>query len=228
MRSRRWWVAAVAVVLGLSACTTTTLTPTDTTSSPAPTTSVSTSPEQSTQATAPGSTAATDAPSSEITPTDPTSDATTASASASEVTATPATYTPPVDAAPVDGACPYLDRDQVQSDTGQRTGTPQIRPAEPQPVCEFVRNDGNYLATVRVLQLNSDATAVAAVDHYVPRDASNPETRPSGWTGGSLATDDGSTYGVSKGTYAVIARTNQKQSVYARLLVEHAIADLGL
>ncbi len=95
-------------------------------------------------------------------------------------------------------------------------------------MCEFVRSDGEFLATVRVLQLDSEATAVGAVDFYVPRDVSNPETRPAGWSGGSLATDDGSIYAVSKGDHAVIAETNQQQSVYARLLAVHAIENLGL
>ncbi|MEP6979315.1 MAG: DUF2020 domain-containing protein, partial [Nakamurella sp.] len=139
-----------------------------------------------------------------------------------------ASFSPPVDADTVDGGCPYLTREQVQSDTGQRMGPARIRPAGPAPVCEFVRNDGGFLATVRVLQLDTDAIAVSAVDFYVPRDTSNPEARPAGWAGGSQATDGGSTYAVSKGTYAVIAETNQKQSVYARLLVVHTIESLGL
>ena len=141
----------------------------------------------------------------------------------------PATaFSPAPDAAAVDGSCPYLGRDQVQADTGQRIGSTQIRPAEPHPVCEFLRSDGEFLASVRVLQLDSAAVAVAAVDFSVPRDTSNPESRPAGWSGGSLAGDDGSVYAVSRDTYAVIAETNQRQTVYARLLATHAIENLGL
>ncbi len=142
--------------------------------------------------------------------------------------AIPAGYTPAPEADPIVGDCPFLTSDQVQSDTGQRMGTGTIRPADPQPVCEFVRSDGSFLATVRVLVFDDDAAAVAAVDFYAPRTASNPEARPSGWSGGSVATDTGSSYAVSKGSTAVVAETNQAQSVYSRLLVAHAIENLGL
>lgn len=253
-RRRRWcWVAMAGLVLGLSGCTTTTLNPTTAattaagsassgtptaadapTSGDAPTAgdtpSTSGSPTTATEASTPGpattgATTGEDTSSNTTSPTDPTA-AVSGGGTASAAAAT--TFTPGVDADAVDGDCPYLSKDQVQADTGQRMGTTQIRPAEPQPVCEFVRSDGKFLATVRVLQLGTDALAVSAVDFYVPRDTSNPESRPAGWSGGSLATDGGSLYAVSKGTYAVIAETNQKQSVYARLLVVHAIASLGL
>ena len=93
---------------------------------------------------------------------------------------------------------------------------------------QFVRADGNFLATVRVLQFATDADAVAAVDFYLPRETTNPEDRPAGWAGGSLVQEDSVIYGVSKGPWAVIAVANSDQTVRARLLVEHAIENLAL
>jgi hypothetical protein len=140
----------------------------------------------------------------------------------------PSAYTPPPDAEPVDGDCPYLTKDEVQADTGQRMGQARLRASAPHPVCEFLRADGDYLGTVRVLQFATDAEAVNAVDFYVPRDQSNPETKPAGWAGGSIAADTGSIFAVSKGGWAVVAQTNQSLTVYSRLLASHAIANLGI
>lgn len=236
-RGSRLLVLAAAVTLAVAGCTTETLSPTTSSSS-----SVSSSAADATgdASSDPGPTAVTT--SSSATQATPTEDSTSTGTTSTEpptsepatdpatavITAAPLTYSPPADAEPVAGDCPYLPQAQVQADTGQRMGDTRIRPATPQPVCEFTRSDGKFLATVRVLQLDSDAAAVSAVDFYIPRDASNPESRPAGWAGGSQATDDGSRYGVSKGGYAVIAETNQKQSVYARLLAVHAIENLGL
>lgn len=237
-RRYRWVAPAVAALVAVAGCTTTTLNPTTglTPVSSGSATSSSGSAAPSTTGAATGEPTTRSATSTEIpTATEiPTSGEVPAVTPSSEtepstvITPTVATYAPPADATATEGDCPYLTKDQVQADTGQRMGGTRIRAATPAPVCEFVRNDGDPLATVRVLQLDTEANAVAAVDFYVPRDTSNPETRPAGWVGGSVATDDGSTYGVSKGGYAVIAVTNQKQSVYARLLVVHAIEGLGL
>lgn len=150
--------------------------------------------------------------------------------SAGEATAPvgPAVYTPPVDAQAVPGDCPYLTVTEVAQDTGQRTGAASIRPGTPFPVCEFVRTDGGYLATVRVLQFATDVEATAAVDYYLPRDTSEPATKPDGWSGGLMVVGaDESRYGVSKGTTAVIGVTNLDTTVSARELVKHTIANLG-
>lgn len=137
-------------------------------------------------------------------------------------------FEPSTDADAVSGKCPYLTQDQVQSATGDRVGGQRVRPAEPQPVCEFTGTGGDFLATVRVLRLPDEALAVSAVDFYVPRDGSNPESRPAGWTGGSIPTDAGYMVAVSKGDWAVIAEANQPQSVSARQLVIAAITALGI
>lgn len=137
-------------------------------------------------------------------------------------------HTPPPDADPVDGDCPYLSKADVESALGQRMGKTKIRAATPQPVCDFVRSDGSYLAQARVLQFTTEAQARAAVDYYAPRDTSNPETKAAGWTGGSLRTDAGSIVAVSKAGYAVVVESDRIQTVDTRQLVLAAITNLGL
>jgi UPF0176 protein len=74
------------------------------------------------------------------------------------------------------------------------------------------------------------------VNQHVPVDESFPVTRPSGWAGGAMSTPDGvpgypdagSIYAVSKGTIAVIAVSNQKQSIKGRQMVTQIVANLGL
>jgi hypothetical protein len=121
-----------------------------------------------------------------------------------------------------------VTKTQVETATGDRVGKVRIRPAIPQPVCEFTGSNGNHLATVRVLQLATTAAAIAAVDYYVPPDASNPETRVPGWTGGAMRTDSGSIVAVCKGIYAVVADSNQETTVDTRQLVIAAVAALAL
>ena len=178
-----------------------------TSSQPAPRTTASST--SSSEALPPASTATAAPPNSDYTP-PPNSD-----------------YTPPPDAQPVDGDCPYLDGDQVAFDTGQHIGPQQVIPGDPQPACIFVRQDGGELATVRALSFGTAAEAARAVDFYAPRADSSIETKPPGWTGGSLRTGDGgSIYAVSKDGYAVIASCNV-MTVAARQLVVHAIERLG-
>ena len=130
--------------------------------------------------------------------------------------------------APVAGACPYLPDDQVADINGQRTGVTTVVEVSPQPVCTFTRSDGDWLATVRIVQADTPAAAVAAVNQHVPVDGSNPADDPAGWSGGSMPTDRGSIYAVSKGPVAVIAEANQPQSIKGRQLAAAAIANLGL
>lgn len=138
--------------------------------------------------------------------------------------APPATDEP----APVAGTCPYLSDDTVADINGQRTGVTTVIEVDPHPICTFTRSDGGWLATVRIVQADSPAAAAAAVDQHVPVESSNPADDPAGWTGGSMATGDGSVYAVAKGSVAVIAEANQPQSIKGRQLAVNAIANLGL
>jgi hypothetical protein len=130
--------------------------------------------------------------------------------------------------APTDAACPYLDDRTVADINGQHTGTTQIIDVAPHPVCVFTRTDGEWLASVRVIQADTAAAAVAAVNQHVPVDGSDPASQPPGWTGGSLVSPDGSVYAVSKGTVAVVAESNQQQSIKGRQMVIETVTNLGL
>jgi hypothetical protein len=130
--------------------------------------------------------------------------------------------------APVDGTCPYLDNQTVADINGQRTGTTQIIDVAPYPVCVFTRTDGEWLASVRVIQADTAESAVAAVNEHVPIDGSDPANQPQGWTGGSMTTPNGSLYAVSKGPIAIVAESNQQQSIKGRQLVVQTVTNLGL
>ncbi len=150
----------------------------------------------------------------------------TSTAAGNTITAAapPATSEP----APVDGPCPYLFDDAVAQINGQHTGTTQIIAVEPYPICVFSRSDGGALASVRVIQADTPQAAVAAVNQHVPIEASNPAGQPPGWTGGSMVTDSGSVYAVSKGTVAIVAESNQQQSIKGRQMVVMTVRNLGL
>lgn len=154
------------------------------------------------------------------------------------VTTVPSTVAPPPATAepkPVPGTCPYLSDEDVKDANGQHTGQTSLIATKPYPVCIFTRSDGGYLATTRIVVAASAAQAAAAVDQHVPRGASSPATYPKGWTGGAMAThgvpgypEARSIYAVSKGTIAIIAISNQKQSIKGRQMVEQIVANLGL
>lgn len=141
--------------------------------------------------------------------------------------ASPTSYAPPVDAEPTPGDCPYVTEDQVALATGDRVGSTQLRAASPQPVCEFLRGDDSFLLSVRVLQLATDADAVSAVDFYVPREQSDPQTRPTGWSGGQMRQGDLVVFAVSKGSYAIVVEANSEPPA-SRVIAEHAVEALGL
>lgn len=136
----------------------------------------------------------------------------------------PATEEP----AATDATCPYLDDQTVADINGQHTGTTQIIAVAPHPVCVFTRTDGEWLASVRVIQADTAAAAVAAVNQHVPIDGSDPANQPQGWSGGSMVTPEGSVYAVSKGTVAVVAESNQQQSIKGRQMVIETVTNLGL
>ena len=136
----------------------------------------------------------------------------------------PPTSEPPA----VDGTCPYLADDVVADINGQHTGTTQIVDVRPYPMCVFTRSDGAPLASIRIIQAATPQAAVAAVDAHVPIEGSDPASQPPGWTGGSMVTDTGSIYAVSKGNIAIVAESNQQQSIKGRQMVIQAVTNLGL
>jgi hypothetical protein len=150
----------------------------------------------------------------------------TSTAAGNTITAAPPPATS--EPAPVDGPCPYLSDDAVAEINGQHTGTTQVIAVEPYPICVFSRSDGGPLASVRVIQAETPQAAVAAVDAHVPIEKSNPARRPPGWSGGSMVTDTGSVYAVSKGNIAIVAESNQQQSIKGRQMVVMTVEKLGL
>lgn len=150
----------------------------------------------------------------------------TSTAAGNTVTAAAPASTP--EPAPVDGPCPYLSDEAVADINGQRTGTTQVIDVQPHPVCVFYRSDGGPLASIRVIEADTPQAAAAAVDQHVPIASSNPAQQPAGWSGGSMVTDNGSVYAVSKGTTAIVAESNQRQSIKGRQMVIAAVRNLGL
>ena len=150
----------------------------------------------------------------------------TSTAAGNTVTAAAPASTP--EPPPVDGPGPYLSDDEVATINGQHTGTTQVIEVQPYPVCVFYRSDGGALASIRVIRADNPQAAVAAVDQHVPIASSNPAKQPSGWTGGAMVTGTGSIYAVSKGPIAIVAESNQQQSVKGRQMVITAVANLGL
>jgi len=142
------------------------------------------------------------------------------------ILATPPAQTP--EPAAVNGTCPYLSDKDVADINGQHTGTTQLVEVSPHPICLFSRNDGGFLASVRVIQADTPQAAIAAVNAHVPIENSNPANQPPGWAGGSMVTDTGSVYAVSKGSIAVVAESNQQQSIKGRQLVMATVGALGL
>ena len=137
---------------------------------------------------------------------------------------------------PKPGTCPYLPNSAVMQANGQHTGQTSLIATKPYPVCIFTRSDGGYLATTRIVVAKNAAAAAAAVNQHVPVDQSNPATQPQGWTGGAMGNLNGvagypdakSIYAVSKGKIAIIAISNQAQSIKGRQMVEDIVANLHL
>ena len=159
-----------------------------------------------------------------LTSTVPTTLTSTAAGSTILAAPPPATAEPP----PVDATCPYLADDIVADINGQHTGTTQIIDVSPYPVCVFTRSDGTPLASIRIIQADTPQSAVAAVDAHVPIEGSDPASQPPGWAGGSMVTDSGSIYAVAKGNIAIVAESNQQQSIKGRQMVIQAVTNLGL
>lgn len=123
--------------------------------------------------------------------------------------------------------CPYLGSEVVAESNGQHVSKVRVSADQPHPACFFYRPDGKVQLTVRVY-VGDAKTATALVNKAAPLASSNPASDPSGWKGGYLSADDGAVYAVAKGAAAVIATTNQKQSVKARTVVKKVIAALKL
>ncbi len=143
---------------------------------------------------------------------------------------------PTAEPAAVAADCPYLSADVVSIITGQHHGQTKLVRLQPHPMCVFYRSDGGLMGSVRVVQADNPAAAVAAVNQHVPIAGSQPASQPLGWTGGSMTsagqmTQDssaGSVYAVSKGNIAVVAEEDESPSIKARVMAICAIYGLAL
>ena len=158
------------------------------------------------------------------------------SAQAPATTAAPTTTSAPSVAAPplptaegaTVGSCPYLDKVTAENANGQHVTTAKILTVSGQsePTCFFYRPDGNWQLTVWVYTGSPDV-AKAIVNQEAPVATSNPAADPAGWTGGSEATKDGAIYAVAKDGHAVVAISNQKQTIKTRVITEAVVKKLG-
>jgi hypothetical protein len=137
--------------------------------------------------------------------------------------------------AAVIGECPYLAASDVMAINGQHAGATSIIPIKPYPICIFTRSDGGYLASTRIVVAATPAGAMAAVNAAAPVDESFPVNDPAGWSGGAMSLPNGtsdnplsrSVYAVSHGKTAIIAESNQAQSIKGRQMVEQIVANQG-
>ncbi|WP_026421813.1 DUF2020 domain-containing protein [Actinokineospora inagensis] len=134
---------------------------------------------------------------------------------------------PPAPEPAADGPCPYLESAVVADANGQHVTKVRTSADKPEPACFFYRPDGSVQLTVRVYS-GEPAVAKLIVDQAAPITSSNPASSPAGWTGGSMSTDKGAVYAVSKAGSAVVVTTNQEQTIKARRLTETVITNLGL
>jgi hypothetical protein len=131
--------------------------------------------------------------------------------------------------------CPYIAADDVTLINGQHHGPTSIIPVKPYPVCIFTRADGGYMATTRIVVAATPAKAVAVVDEFAPIDQSFPVNDPAGWSGGAMSLPLGnadnplnrSVYAVSKDKIAIIAESDQGQSIKGRQMVEQIVQNMG-
>jgi UPF0176 protein len=151
-----------------------------------------------------------------------------ATTAAPTTTATQAVAIPPVPTPATIGSCPYLDKVTAENANGQHVTTVKLSAPDGQsePSCFFYRPDGGWQLTVWVYD-GSPTVAKAIVNQEAPVATSNPALDPAGWTGGSLATPPGAIYAVAKGGRAVVAISNQKQTIKTRVIIEHVVSTLG-
>ena len=134
----------------------------------------------------------------------------------------------PGDAVPAStGQCPYLSSNFVADANGEKVTKVMISADQPHPACFFYSFGNDKQLTVQVYVGDAGA-ATALVNRVAPIDTSDKADLPGGWSGGSEATSSGAVYAVAKGGAAVVAVTDQKQTIKAKQVVKQAIAALGL
>ncbi|QUQ69987.1 DUF2020 domain-containing protein [Kutzneria sp. CA-103260] len=123
--------------------------------------------------------------------------------------------------------CPYLSSDFVADANGEKVTKVMISADKPHPAC-FFYSFGNDKQLVVQVYVGDAGAATALVNKAAPISSSDKADLPGGWSGGSEATSTGAVYAVSKAGAAVVAYTDQKQTIKAKQVVKQAIAALGL
>ncbi len=123
--------------------------------------------------------------------------------------------------------CPYLSSDFVADANGEKVTKVMLSADKPHPAC-FFYSFGNDKQLVVQVYVGDAGAATALVNKAAPIDTSDKADLPGGWNGGSEATSTGAVFAVSKAGAAVVAYTDQKQTIKAKQVVKQAIAALGL
>jgi UPF0176 protein len=76
--------------------------------------------------------------------------------------------------------------------------------------------------------VGAQATARAVVNQAAPISTSSAASLIGGWEGGSQSTATGSVYAVSKGDTAVVATSNQKETIKCKTMVQQVLQNLQL
>lgn len=125
--------------------------------------------------------------------------------------------------------CPYLPDAQWVSDTvGERTLGQGTDARFDTPACVFWSYNESPSLQVIVRHFTDRDLAQQAVDFYAPIDATSPASKPAGWNGGRGSFPGMSVYAVQKENVAVIAISNQEQTIKVQGAAEEAIKNLGL
>ena len=125
--------------------------------------------------------------------------------------------------------CPYLPDAQWVSDTvGEKTLAQGLDTRFDTPACVFWSYNEAPSLQVIVRHFTDRDLAQQAVDFYAPIDATSPASKPAGWNGGRGSFPGMSVYAVQKENVAVIAISNQEQTIKVQGAAEEAIKNLGL
>lgn len=125
--------------------------------------------------------------------------------------------------------CPYLpDRQWVSDTLGEMTLGQGLDTRFDTPACVFWSYNEDPSLQVIVRHFTNEDLAREAVDFYAPIDSTSPASKPAGWSGGRGTFPGMSVYAVQKGNMAVIAISNQEQTIKVQGAAEEAIKNLGI
>lgn len=124
--------------------------------------------------------------------------------------------------------CPYLDSQWVADVNGQRVLGSGIDTRFETPACVYWSYPEEPQLQVIVRNFNSQQEAIDAVNFFAPVEKTSPARGPVGWEGGRGGWENNSVYAVFKDNRAVIAVSNQGQSVKPQTVVEETIKNLGI